>query len=83
MKKDFASIEDAMDFVESFRPWELHGVQDVTVERKAGLVSEPESIGEPDSRVADAEPDSPVADAEPAALDRQSPKRWWEFWKRD
>ena len=74
MKKDFASIEDAMDFVESFRPWELHGVQDVTVEREAGLVSEPESIGEPDS---------PVADAEPAVLDRQSPKRWWEFWKRD
>ena len=28
-QKDFATIEDAMDFVESFRQWELDGVQDV------------------------------------------------------
>ena len=38
-QKEFATIEDAMNFVESFRPWELHGVQDVTVEREARLVS--------------------------------------------
>ena len=40
-QKDFATIEDAMDFVESFRQWELHGVQDVTVEREAKPVGEP------------------------------------------
>jgi hypothetical protein len=32
-QKDFATVEDAKDFVESFKPWELHGVQDVTVDR--------------------------------------------------
>ncbi len=31
-QKDFASIEDAKAFVEHFRPWELYGAQDVTVE---------------------------------------------------
>ena len=31
-EKGFASIEDAKAFVEQFRPWELYGAQDVTVE---------------------------------------------------
>ena len=31
-QKDFPSIEDAKAFVENFRPWELYGAQDVTVE---------------------------------------------------
>ena len=31
-QKDFPSIEDAKAFVEHFRPWELYGAQDVTVE---------------------------------------------------
>ena len=34
-QKGFATIEDAKDFVESFRPWELHGATGVTVEREA------------------------------------------------
>ena len=33
-RKGFATIEDAKEFVESFRPWELYGVQDVTVEQE-------------------------------------------------
>ncbi len=41
-QKGFATIEDAREFVESFRPWELHGAQDVTVEREAGTVPEPD-----------------------------------------
>ena len=73
-QKDFATIQDAMDFVESFKPWELHGVQDVTVEHEAGPVSEPESI---------VEPDPPVTNAEPAVLNPQSSEGWWEFWRRD
>ena len=73
-QKGFATIEDAQDFVESFKPWELHGVQGVTVEREARPVSEPELI---------AEPDPPVMNAEPAVPDRQSPKSWWEFWRKD
>ena len=31
-QKDFPSIEDAKAFVENFRPWELYGAQDITVE---------------------------------------------------
>ena len=31
-QKDFPSIEDAKAFVESFRPWELYGAQEVTLE---------------------------------------------------
>ena len=31
-KKGFPSIEDAKDFVESFKPWELYGVHGATVE---------------------------------------------------
>ena len=41
-QKGFATVEDAKEFVESFRPWELHGAQDVTVEREAGPVPEPD-----------------------------------------
>ena len=41
-QKGFPSIEDAKDFVESFSPWELYGVRDVTVEHEARPVSEPE-----------------------------------------
>ncbi len=31
-QKGFASIEDAKAFVEHFRPWELYGAHDVTVD---------------------------------------------------
>ena len=31
-RKGFQSIEEAKDFVESFRPWELFGAQGVTVD---------------------------------------------------
>jgi hypothetical protein len=31
-EKGFPTIENAKDFVEHFRPWELFGVHDVTVE---------------------------------------------------
>ena len=31
-RKGFTSIEEAKDFVESFRPWELFGAQGVTVD---------------------------------------------------
>ena len=33
-QKGFATVEDAKDYVEAFRPWELHGVYDVTVDRE-------------------------------------------------
>ena len=73
-QKGFTTVEDAKEFVESFSPWELHGVQDVTVEGEAEPDSAPRS---------NAGPDPPAINAETAVLDRQSPKRWWEFWRRE
>ena len=64
-QKGFATIEDAKAFVESFKPWELHGAHDVTVESEAGPDSNPGSIAEPDPPVTIAEPDPPVTNAEP------------------
>ena len=32
LDNSFPSIEEAKDFVESFRPWELYGTQGVTVD---------------------------------------------------
>ena len=84
-QKGFSTIEDAKAFVESFRPWELHGAQDVTVEHEVGPDSEPESIGEPDppdEPDPPGEPEPPSTNVEPAVLDRQSPKHWWEFWRK-
>ena len=90
-QKGFATIEDAKAFVVSFKPWELHGVQDVTVEPETMPALDAESTGEPDPPVTDAEtdppvtnagPDPPVTNAGPAVPDRPSPKRWWEFWRR-
>jgi len=72
-QKGFATIEDAKDLVKTFRPWELHGVRDVTVEHEARPVSEPDSIGEFDP---------PVTNAEPAVQEHQTRKRWREFWRR-
>ena len=39
-QKDFPSIEDAKAFVENFRPWELYGAQDVTVESEVKPASD-------------------------------------------
>ena len=33
-QKGFATIEEAKSFVESFQPWELYGVQDVSVDHE-------------------------------------------------
>ncbi len=88
-QKGFATIEDAKDFVESFRPWELHGVQDVTVDRDPRPVADPGSIAEPvpsaqptESAVPDAEPVPSVQPTESAVPEHQPLKRWWEFWRR-
>ena len=71
-QKGFATIEDAKGFVESFRPWELHGVQDVTLDREARPASDPGSI------IQLGPSDQPT----PSAVSTQPRKRWWEFWRR-
>ena len=71
-QKGFATTEDAKDFVESFRPWELHGAQDVTVDREPGPVEDLGSF---------AEPTPPNQPTEPVVQEHQTRKRWWEFWR--
>lgn len=72
-KKGFATIEDAKAFVESFRPWELHGVQDVTVDREARPALDSESIVKPGTSA------PPTASL---VSEHQPRKSWWEFWRK-
>ena len=72
-QKGFATTEDAKDFVESFRPWELHGVTGVTIEHEARPASASDSIDEPDPL------DQPT---ESGPREHQRRGRWWEFWRR-
>jgi len=44
-RKGFPSIEEAKDFVESFRPWELYGAQRSHQDRQAESPAAP--IGQP------------------------------------
>ena len=55
-RKGFPSIEEAKDFVESFRPWELFGTQGVTVDPgvrpalDSATTDTPDTAGTPDTR---------------------------------
>ena len=71
-KKGFPTIEEAKAFVESFRPWELFGTQDVTVD--------PDVRPALDSATADSD-DPPDPPAEPM-LPELPTKGWWQFWKK-
>ncbi len=72
-RKGFATIEDAKAFVESFRPWELHGGQDVTVDPVPRPPFDSGSIGKPD----------PATQPTESAVPEQRPtRRWWKFWRR-
>ncbi len=71
-RKGFPTIEEAKAFVESFRPWELYGTQDVTVD--------PEVRPALDSATADSAgtPDQPDDSMAPESLPT---KGWWQFWR--
>ena len=72
-QKGFPTIGDAKAFVESFRPWELHGVQNVTVDPVARPPLDSEPIGKPD----------PATQPTESAAPKQRPtRRWWKFWRR-
>ena len=74
VRKGFPNIEDAKAFVESFRPWELYGAQDVTVDpevRPALYSASVDTAGTPDQPEG-----STAAEAQPNNL-------WWQFWKRN
>lgn len=69
--KGFATIDMAKDFVESFKPWELSGLEGVTVER------EPRTAEALDTVAAEATPS-----IQPTESEAQGHRvRWWEFWR--
>ena len=73
-RKGFPTIEEAKAFVESFRPWELYGAQDVTVDpevRPTLYSASVDTAGTPDQPEG-----STAAEAQPNNL-------WWQFWKRN
>ena len=72
-RKGFPSIEEAKDFVESFRPWELYGTQGVTVD--------PEVRPALDSATTDTA-GTPAQPAQSMVADLQSTRGWWQFWKK-
>ena len=72
-QKGFPTIDEAKAFVESFRPWELHGATGVSVERDARPASASESIDQPDA---------PDQATESVAREHQRRRRWWEFWRK-
>ena len=46
-RKGFSTIEEAKAFVESFRPWELHDIQGVTVDPEVRPALDSASAGTP------------------------------------
>ena len=94
-RKGFATIEDAKDYVEAFKPWELHDVYDVTIDREGDLASYSVSTAaavtsgpsaasaEPVSNSASTSTHSPSGQLAQAVVTEESPRKsWWEFWKK-
>ena len=94
-RKGFATIEDAKEYVEAFKPWELHDVYDVTIDREgypasdsvstaATVTSGPSAASaEPVSDSASTAVHSPSGQLAQAVVTEESPRKsWWEFWKK-
>ena len=73
-RKGFPSIEEAKDFVESFRPWELFGTQGVTVD--------PGVRPALDSATTDTAATPARQPAQSMVADLRSTRGWWQFWKK-
>jgi hypothetical protein len=72
-RKGFQTIEEAKAFVESFKPWELYGAQDITVESEVMPALDSASAGT--TVTLEQRAKSMVPEVQPR-------KRWWEFWKK-
>ena len=88
-QKGFATIEDAKEFVESFRPWELHGATGVTVDSEARPLADVGSVDESPDESSDEPPDGPADEPAPSnqpnesvVPEHQPRNRWWEFWRK-
>ncbi len=78
-RKGFPSIEEAKDFVESFRPWELYGTQGVTVDPEVRPALESATTDTVTTTDTAGTPDQP---AQSMVADLQSTRGWWQFWKK-
>ena len=78
-RKGFPSIEEAKDFVESFRPWELFGTQGVTVDPGVRPALDSATTDTTDTTDTAATPDQP---AQSMVADLRSTRGWWQFWKK-
>ena len=76
-QKGFATVDEAKDFVESFRPWEQHGVQGITVDREPRPDADTSSDLEPTT--SDPPAESP---AESPVQEGQKGGTWWDFRNR-
>jgi hypothetical protein len=94
-RKGFATIEDAKDYVEAFKPWELYNVHDVAVDLEGRPASDAVSSTSSDTPAppnASAEPVSdsgsdashpPSGQLTASVVTEESPRKsWWEFWKK-
>ena len=84
-QKDFATMEEAKEFVETFHPWDIFG-GDWDLEVEAGVRDEEgNETSSEDSRVAEmpAEAGAPVELAAQAEVAEEKSKRsGWQFWKK-
>ena len=78
-RKGFPSIEEAKDFVESFRPWELYGTQCVAVDPEVRPALESAATDTAGTADTAGTPDQP---AQSTVADLQSTRGWWQFWKK-
>ena len=84
-RKGFPSIEEAKDFVESFRPWELFGTQGVTVDpgvRPALDSATTDTAATPDTAGTTDTAGTPDQPAQSMVADLRSTRGWWQFWKK-
>ncbi|MBQ12704.1 MAG: hypothetical protein CMJ45_14285 [Planctomyces sp.] len=94
-RKGFATIEDAKSYVEAFKPWELYGVYDVTVDREVNPASDAVSTPAAVTSGPIAASEDSVSDSastaghhpssrpfQPIFTEVSPRKSWWEFWKK-
>lgn len=79
-RKDFATIEEAKAFVESFHPWELYYREgDLRVEKEIRPLPQPPSAPNPGVATAPVQEEKA---AQPVPDKERSRRQWWQFWMK-
>ena len=94
-QKNFATMEEAKSFVESFHPWDVFGGDpelEVEPEIRPSLGNpsgspaiEPSetAVSDESSALVEEPPSTETADTEPDRAESGEQSRGWRFWKRD